>query len=174
MVIIYCPKTSHPYTNKYKKIIEDEVGMAVPKKYTNTINFVGIKHQIHYTSLRLRMHCAYWCNIIQLGLKLKLLLNQVSIQIQLSAINNNYRISSIRCRTQIVTAFSIQSPLTTSLNGIHVLVSGAAVYKKAIKKLLTKADGDKQLGIELRTSLFVILVCSNTTMCCKQRLTQYD
>ena len=48
-----------------------------------------------------------------------------------------------------------------------MLASGATVREKAIKrlvKLLTKADGEKQLGIELRTNLFIILVCSSTTM----------
>jgi hypothetical protein len=38
---------------------------------------------------------------------------------------------------------------------------------KAIKrlvKLLTKAAGDKQLGIELGINLFIIHVCSNTTI----------
>ena len=45
-----------------------------------------------------------------------------------------------------------------------MLASGATVREKAIKrlvKLLTKADDEKQLGIELRTNLFV---CSFTTM----------
>ena len=48
-----------------------------------------------------------------------------------------------------------------------MLASGATVREKAIKslvKLLMKADGEKQLGIELRTNLFIILVCSSTTM----------
>ena len=35
---------------------------------------------------------------------------------------------------------------------------------RRLVKLLTKADGDKQLGIEIRTNLFIILVCTNTTM----------
>ena len=57
------------------------------------------------------------------------------------------------------------SPPATPLNGVHVLASGATIREKAIKglvKLLTKADGEKQLGIELRTNLFIILVCSST------------
>ena len=51
-----------------------------------------------------------------------------------------------------------------------MLASGATVREKAIKrpvKLLTKADCEKQLGIELRTNFFIILVtcvCSSTTM----------
>ena len=49
-----------------------------------------------------------------------------------------------------------------------MLASSATVREKAIKrlivKLLTKADGEKQLGIELRTNLFIILVSSSTTM----------
>ena len=49
-----------------------------------------------------------------------------------------------------------------------MLASSATVREKAIKrlivKLLTKGDGEKQLGIELRTNLFIILICSSTTM----------
>jgi hypothetical protein len=48
-----------------------------------------------------------------------------------------------------------------------VLVSVRDYVRKAIKrlvKLLTKANGDKQLGIELATNLFIILVCSNITI----------
>ena len=70
-------------------------------------------------------------------------------------------------RPRIIAALFNYSPLATPLNGVHVLASGATVRKKAIKglvKLLTKADGEKQLGIELRTNLFIILVCSSTTM----------
>jgi hypothetical protein len=49
-------------------------------------------------------------------------------------------------------------------------VSGATISdhvwkaSKRLAKLLTKADGDKQLGIELGTNFFIILVCSNTTI----------
>ena len=46
-------------------------------------------------------------------------------------------------------------------------MSDATVCEKTIKrlvKLLTKEDGEKQLDIELRTNLFIILVCSSTTM----------
>ena len=46
-------------------------------------------------------------------------------------------------------------------------MSDATVCEKTIKrlvKLLTKEDGEKQLDIELRTNLFIILICSSTTM----------
>ena len=49
------------------------------------------------------------------------------------------------------------------LNGVHVpkLSASVTVREKAIKrliKLLAKADSDKQLGIELRTNFFIILL----------------
>ncbi|MCG8623112.1 MAG: hypothetical protein MJE68_14100, partial [Proteobacteria bacterium] len=56
-------------------------------------------------------------------------------------------------RPRIIAALSNYSPLATPLNGVHVLASGATVREKAIKGLVTKADGEKQLGIELRTNL---------------------
>ena len=43
-----------------------------------------------------------------------------------------------------------------------MLASGATVREKAIKrlvKLLTKADGEKELGIELKTNLFINYSC---------------
>ena len=50
------------------------------------------------------------------------------------------------------------------LNDVHVLASGGEKAIKRLVKLLTKADGEKQLVIKLRTNLFIILVCSSTTM----------
>jgi hypothetical protein len=67
-----------------------------------------------------------------------------------------------------VAALSLNySPLATPLYGVHVLVSGATigdhVWKatRRLVKLVTKAAGDKQLGIE---NVFSIHVCSNTSM----------
>jgi hypothetical protein len=53
---------------------------------------------------------------------------------------------------------------------VHVLVSDATVGDHAWKaskrpvEFMTKAAGDKQLGIEVGINYFSIHVCSNTTM----------